>query len=71
MAALIAFGAILKAVEQLPKVIAAAPEFKNLFDQMIKAFQPHQQSQLKTAYAKAIETSDSAQADFVEASRGR
>lgn len=64
------FPLFLGLVEALPKVIAAAPEFKKLFDQVLLIFNEPEQEQLKTAYAKAREESDSAQEDFVKASKG-
>jgi hypothetical protein len=65
-----ALTVILPLIEALPKVVAAAPEFKALFDQFIQGFNDHDQARLKTAYAVARDRSDSAQEDFVDASRG-
>lgn len=67
---LISIAAIVGLVEQLPKVVAAAPEFKRLFDALISNFKTHEQSELKAAYQRAIAESDSAQEDFVNAGRG-
>lgn len=67
---LISISTIVGLIDALPKVVAAAPEFEALFDQMVQAFKPHEQSQLKSAYQRARERSDSAQADFQKASRG-
>jgi hypothetical protein len=67
---LTSFSVILRLVEQLPKVVAAAPEFKKLFDAFVATFRPHEQTQLKDAYQRAIAESDAAQEDFVKASRG-
>lgn len=61
---------VLTLIQQLPKVVAAAPEFANLFHELIKGFGSHEQDQLKSAYAAARAASDSAQDDFVDASRG-
>jgi hypothetical protein len=70
MTKLISIALIQKAILALPKAIVTAAEFKDLFDKMLVAFSPTQQSQLKTAYQQAREGSDSAQADFQKASRG-
>lgn len=64
------FTLILGLVQALPKVVAAAPEFVALFDQFIGVFSDSEQSQLKTAYQAACDRSDSAEEDFLKASRG-
>lgn len=64
------FTLILSLVQALPKVVAAAPEFKALFDQLLHGFNESEQAQLKSAYQTARDRSDSAQEDFQDASRG-
>lgn len=64
------FALILSLVQGLPKVVAAAPEFANLFHELIKGFNTTEQDQLKSAYQAARDASDSAQEDFTDASRG-
>ena len=64
------FAVVLGIIHNLPKAIAAAAEFKELFNQLLKGFNSSEQAQLKDAYAHARERSDSAQADFQEASKG-
>ena len=61
---------ILPLIEALPKVVAAAPEFKRLFDELISGFREEDQEVLKSAYQRARDASDSAQEDFQKASRG-
>lgn len=61
---------ILTLIRALPQVVAAAPEFKALFDEFIKGFSDDEQEELKSAYQHARDTSDSAQQDFLDASRG-
>ena len=70
MVVLTSFSVILGLVEKLPKVVAAAPEFKALFDAFVGTFRTHEQTQLKDAYQRAIAQSNAAQEDFVKASRG-
>jgi hypothetical protein len=57
-------------IEALPKVVAAAPEFKKLFDAFVEGFKEDDQEELKSAYQRARDASDSAQNDFLDASRG-
>lgn len=64
------FAIVLGLIHNLPKAIAAASEFKALFDQILKGFNTQEQAQLKDAYQHARERSDSAQADFIKASQG-
>lgn len=64
------FSTILGIVQNAPKIIASAPAFKQLFDQVLTVFKPGEQAQLKDAYAKAIAESDAAQEDFTKAGRG-
>lgn len=61
---------IIGLISALPKVVAAAPEFVRLFDELVKIFPKDEQDELKAAYQKAREASDSAQEDFQDASRG-
>lgn len=62
--------ALIPLIQALPKVIAMAPEFENLFNEFVRNYNSTEQEQLKSAYQAARERSDSAQADFVQASRG-
>lgn len=69
---LTSLAGVLTLIEALPKVVAAAPEFKRLFEEgILPLFKPHEQTQLKESYRKAREGSDAAQADFVQAGRGQ
>ena len=61
---------LLPLVQALPKVVAAAPEFVALFNQLISGFKQEDQDVLKAAYREARDRSDSAEADFIKASRG-
>lgn len=61
---------LLPLIEALPKVVAAAPAFVNLFNELISGFSEEDQTVLKTAYQAARDRSDSAQEDFTDASRG-
>lgn len=61
---------LLPLIQALPKVVAAAPEFKALFDEFVKGYNTTDQATLKSAYQEARDRSDSAQNDFLDASRG-
>lgn len=65
------FSSILSIIQNAPKIVATAPAFKQLFDQVLTVFKPGEQAQLKDAYAKARGESDAAQEDFTKAGRGR
>lgn len=67
---MLSFPVILGIIHNMPKAIAATAEFKELFDQLLKGFNSSEQAQLKDAYKHARERSDSAEADFIEASKG-
>lgn len=64
------FSTILGIVKGAPAIIAQAPAFKALFDQVVTVFKPGEQAELKAAYQAARDRSDDAQEGFVEASRG-
>lgn len=52
----------LSLLQVVPKAVAAAPDFKRLYDQLVETFDGHtSQQELKDAYAAA--TSDAADAD--------
>jgi hypothetical protein len=63
-------AALIPLIEALPKVVASAPEFINLFHEFIKGFSEQEQEELKDAYQRARSRSDEAQAEFEQASRG-
>lgn len=65
------FQTILRIIRGAPAVIAQAPAFKELFDQVVTVFKPGEQEQLKSAYQQARQRSDEAQADFTKAGRGQ
>ena len=65
-----AVSVLVKLIEALPAVVAAAPEFVNLFNEFLKSFKEDEQAELKSAYQRARQASDSAQQDFTEASKG-
>lgn len=53
----------LQLLQVVPKVVAAAPDFKHLWDQLVATFDGHQSQQdLKDAYTAAV--SDAADADM-------
>ncbi len=60
------FSTVMGIIQNAPKLIAAAPAFKQLFDQMLTVFKPGEQAALKDAYAKARGESDDAQEDFTD-----
>ena len=60
----IAWG--LKLLQAVPKVVAAAPAFKELFDQFVGTFKSDDQQELKDAYAAAISDAADAHADLQE-----
>lgn len=56
---------LLAALPAIGPVVAALPEFKRLFDEiMATAIEPRDQDELKKAYALAIQDSDQAHADL-------
>lgn len=61
---------LLPLIAALPKAVAAAPEFASLFHELIKGYNSSDQEQLKSAYQAARDRSDSAESEFVQASRG-
>lgn len=65
------FSTILGIIKSAPAIVAQAPAFKQLFDQVLTVFKPGEQAQLKDAYAKARGESDAAQEDFTKAGRGQ
>lgn len=55
-------SAVLALLSKVPAVVAALPEFKAVFDQIVATFKnPGEQEQLRASYAEAIAKSD---ADF-------
>jgi hypothetical protein len=65
------FSSVLSIIKGAPAIVAQAPAFKALFDQVLTVFKPGEQQQLKDAYAEARQRSDDAQDEFTDASRGR
>lgn len=63
-------AALIPLIEALPKVVASAPEFINLFHEFISGFSEEDQTKLKNAYQVARSRSDEAQEEFEAASRG-
>lgn len=65
------FNTVRGIIANAPKVIAEAPHFVELVHGVLPIFNGAQQDELKSALAAARERSDAAQADFVQAGRGR
>lgn len=65
------FTSVLGIIKNAPAIVAQAPAFKALFDQVVTVFKPAEQAELKSAYQAARDRSDDAQADFEEARKGR
>jgi hypothetical protein len=54
-------------LQAVPKVVAAAPEFKHLWDQLVDTFAGHPaQQDLKDAYAAAVSEAADAHDDLQE-----
>jgi hypothetical protein len=56
----------LKLLQAVPQVVAAAPDFKHLWDELVGTFKPHEQQDLKDAYTAAISDAADAHQDLQE-----
>lgn len=65
------FNTVRGIIANAPKAIAAAPQFVELVKGVLPIFSGAQQDELKAALAAARQRSDEAQADFVQAGRGK
>ena len=64
---MVSAGMLLGLLQAVPKVVAAAPDFKRVWDQMVDTFDGKaEQSDLKDAYAAAISDAADAHADLQE-----
>jgi hypothetical protein len=60
------FASVLKLLPAVGPVVAALPEFKAVFDQIVGTFKSDDQAELKEAYADLIEQNDEGHARLQE-----
>jgi len=63
---MISFAAVMKAIQMAG---AHLPAFKELFDQVVTTFTSEEQEELRSAYEKARERSDTAHDNLQQAAR--
>jgi ABC-type transporter Mla subunit MlaD len=62
----ITMGLALQLLQAVPKVVAAAPDFKRVFDSIVATFSGAEQDDLKAAYDAAISDAADAHQDLQE-----